>query len=81
MNKQLPDLEWYNIQKHFHQSRSTVAMKIVIVVREVQPYNYQPHSSIGPYHFWGVSPRNSTLFLNGRCIQAVYETMSDCYFM
>ena len=24
--------------------------------------NYQSHNLIGVYHFWGISPRNSTLF-------------------
>ena len=24
--------------------------------------NYRSHNRIGPYHFWGISPRNSTLF-------------------
>ena len=49
-----------------------------IVVREMPHFNYQSRGRIGPYHFWGISPRNSTLFtrlfLAGRRMQAGHET-------
>ena len=38
------------------------ARKIFTVAREVLHNNYQSHNFIGPYHFWGISPSNSTLF-------------------
>ena len=88
-SEQRASQSWMDIQKkkkHSKKISTNPAQKkyrylssceIVIVVREVQLYNYQSHSSIGPYHFWGISPRNSTLFLNGRCTWAVYETITD----
>ena len=43
--------------------------------------NYWSRNLIGSYHFWVISPRNSTLFtlftrpfLAGRCVQAGHET-------
>ena len=49
-----------------------------IVVREVLHNNYQSHNLIGPYHFWAISPRNSTSFtrsfLTRRCKQAGHKT-------
>ena len=32
------------------------------VVREVLRNNYRSRNLIGHYHFWGISPRNSTSF-------------------
>ena len=34
--------------------------KIFIVVREVLQNNYRSRNLIGPYHFWEITPRNST---------------------
>ena len=49
-------------------------------VREVLRNNYQSPNLIGHYHFWVISPRNSTLFtrpfLAGRRVQAGHETTS-----
>ena len=48
------------------------------VVREVLRNNYRSHNLIGPYHFWRISPRNSTLFtrpfFTGRHARARHET-------
>ena len=48
------------------------------VVREVQRNIYQSHNLIGPYHFWGKSPRNLTwftrVFLAGRRARVGHKT-------
>ena len=50
-----------------------VEIKIFTVVREVLCNYYQSHNLIGPHHFWGISPRNSTFYtrppLAGRHMQ------------
>ena len=47
-------------------------------MREVQRNNYQSHNLIGPYHFWGKSPRNLTwftrVFLAGRRARVGHKT-------
>ena len=49
-----------------------VELKFFNVVSEVLQNNYQSHNLIGPYHFWGISPRNlfTRPFLTRRCAQA-----------
>ena len=46
-------------------------------VTEVLRHNYPTCNPIGPYHFWGISPRNSTSFtrllLTGRCAWAGHK--------
>ena len=58
--------------------KSMDARKIFTVAREVLHNNYRSCNLIGPYHFWGISLRNLTLFirpfLTGRCAQAEHET-------
>ena len=48
------------------------------VVRAVLRNNYRSRNLIGPYCFWVISPRNSTLFtrpfLTGRRARAGHET-------
>ena len=39
-----------------------VEIKNFVVVREVLHNNYRSQNLIGPYHFWCISPRNSTSF-------------------
>ena len=53
-------------------------MEIITVVREMLCNNYRSRNLIGPYHFWGIGPRNSTsftgLFLTWRRAWAGHET-------
>ena len=54
------------------------AISLSTVVRGVLRNNYQSRNLIGPYHFWGISPRNSTSFtgslLARRRTRAGHET-------
>ena len=47
-------------------------------LKEVLHNNYQSHNLIGPYHFWGISSKNSTsftrLFRTRRHVQAGHKT-------
>ena len=56
-------------------------MEMNNVVREVLHNNYRRRNLIGHYHFWVISPRNSTSFtrpfLAGRHTRAGHETKSD----
>ena len=53
-------------------------MEINNVEREVLRNNYRSRNLIGHYHFWGISPRNSTSFtrpfLAGRRARAGHKT-------
>ena len=42
-------------------TETQVEIKFSTVLREVLCNNYQSHNLIGPYHFWGISPRNLTV--------------------
>ena len=59
-------------------SDTQVEIKKFTVVREVLRNNYRSHGLIGPYNFWGMSPRNSTSFtrpfLAGRRARTGHET-------
>ena len=46
---------------------------------ELKSFTVVSYIIIGPYHFWGISPRNLTLFslLARRQIQAGYKTLSE----
>ena len=56
-----------------------VEIKNFTIVKEVLCKNYQSCNLIGPYHFLGTNPSNSTsftrLFLAGRRAGAGHETM------
>ena len=56
-------------------------IKNFTVVKEVLCNNYRSCNLTGPYHFWVISPRNSTLFtrpfLAGRRVRAGHETMLE----
>ena len=67
-----------NVQNVLHQTHSkkgtdTWIEFTIAAVREVLRNNQQSCNLIGPYHFWGISPRNLTLFtrpfLTRRCKQ------------
>ena len=59
-----------------------VELKNFTVVRKVLHNNYWSHNLIGPCHFWGISPRNLTLFtrpfLARRHTQAWHKTTPEC---
>ena len=61
-------------------TKSRVEIKFSTVLREVLRNNYQSRNLIGPYHFWGISPRNLVLFtrpfIGGRRARAGHETTS-----
>ena len=66
-------------QQHSKKGTDTrVEIKNFTIVREVLRINYLSRNLISPYHFWGISPRNSTLFtrffLTGRCAWAGHKS-------
>ena len=71
-----------NVQNFLHQTHSkkrySSRFKIFTIVREVLSNNYRSHNLIAHYHYWGISPRNLTLFtrpfLAGRHMWEGHET-------